>query len=81
MANQGLTDLIREVNETNTILDSAKTYIQGVPGLINDAVAQATANGATAEELAPLTQLAADLDAKANDVAAAIQANTSAKKA
>lgn len=70
--------ILAEITATETVLDSAVVYIQSVPGLIHDAVAAATANGATAAELAPLTALATELQGKADAVKAAITANTAA---
>lgn len=73
---QAVDDVIAKVRETETVLDSALAYIQAVPGLIRDAVTAAVANGATAEELAPLTTLSSELQAKATAVKDALVANT-----
>lgn len=73
-------NLIDKINAQEAVDDSAIAFANGVPTLINNAVAAATANGATAEELQPLTDLAASLDAKSQALAAAILANTPAAK-
>lgn len=51
---------------------AAVAFIQSVPQRITDAVAAAVGNGATAEELAPLTQLVADMKTSADAVTAAL---------
>ena len=76
MANPNLTRLIDEVTETEGVIDSAVAFINGVPALISAAIAQALANGATEQELAPLQTLAADLDAKSQALAVAVAANS-----
>jgi len=76
MAGQPLVDLVDEVSEEITIMKSATTLISGFGQRLADAVAAALANGATAEELAPLTDLKAELDSTGNDLAAAVSANT-----
>jgi hypothetical protein len=77
MASQ-LDDLIAQVQTTEGVLDSAVTFIQGVPALITSAVNAALANGATAAQLAPLGQLSTDLSAKTAALKAAIAANSPA---
>lgn len=77
MANPILAELEATVRNTNGVIDSAIAFVNGVPGLIQAAVEQALANGATAEELAPFTVLEADLEAKATDLANAIASNPS----
>jgi hypothetical protein len=78
MANQALTDLISEVNRTTTLDDSILAFLQGVPGLIQTAVDAAMANGASAAELQPLTQLKTDLSSKNDLIVAAMSTNTPA---
>ena len=51
-------------------------FSTGLPKLIADAVAAAIANGATAAQLAPLTDLAATLSTSTPAVMAALLANT-----
>lgn len=74
-----LEDLTTEIAAAETVIDGAIIYINGVPGLIADAVAKATANGATAEQLAPVAALGGELKAKADALQAAIVANTPAQ--
>ena len=76
--NADLQALLDETTDVETVLDSAVTFITGVPALIDAAVKQAVANGATADELKPLAQLSTDLKTKADAVKAAIAANTPA---
>lgn len=73
-----LDQLTTEVASNHTVDGSAVTFIQGVPGLIAAAVAEATKNGATEAQLAPLQALIDDIKASSTAVAAAITANTSA---
>jgi hypothetical protein len=76
MAGQPLTDLVDEVSEEITIMKSASVLIRGFNQRLTDAVAAALANGATEAELAPLTDLKAELDTTGNDLASAVSENT-----
>ncbi len=78
MAGQPLTDLVTEVTDDETVMDSATTLINGFQTRLDAAVAAALAGGATAAELAPLTALSAELKAKKDALAAAVIANTPA---
>lgn len=69
-------DLVAAVAAKDTVDDSVMVYIAGVPKLVTDAVTAAMANGATAAELAPITAVIADLQARGTAMAAAIVANT-----
>jgi hypothetical protein len=69
-------EVVREITETRGVIQSAVTLINGISARIQAAVEAALANGATAEELAPVTEALAALDADANELAAAVQANT-----
>jgi len=71
-----LSTLIDEITKTGTVVDSAVVFINGVPGLIADAVAKAVANGATEAELKPVRDLGDQLKAKSDALAAALTANT-----
>lgn len=73
--NPDLQALLDETTDVEGALDSAVTFIGGVPGLIDAAVQKALANGATAEELKPLGQLSTDLKAKSAAIRDAIAAN------
>jgi hypothetical protein len=67
--------LVTAVENFETVADGATALITGFQARLDAAVAAATANGATAEQLAPLTQLSADVKAKADALAAAVTAN------
>jgi len=75
MTNQIVGILADEVAQTIGVIDSAVVLIQGIQQRIADAVTSALANGATADELAPFTQLEADLEAKRTALADAVAAN------
>lgn len=75
-ANPGLEQLRANVERMNTVATSAVTLIAGIPGLIQNAVNQALANGATAEELQPVLDLGTQLGTNADALAAAVAANT-----
>ena len=75
MTNPILDELTTTVTNTEGVIESATAFINGVPALIDAAVQKALEGGATPEQLAPLTQLSADLKAKADALAAAVAAN------
>lgn len=68
--------LSAKVNKCNTIIDSTDTFVRGIPALIADAVAKAQTAGATPEQLQALNDLGAALEAKADQLAADVVANT-----
>jgi hypothetical protein len=68
--------LLAQVAASDTVFDSAVTFINGVPALISAAVAAAVAGGATPAQVAPLTALAADVKSKSDAISAALVANT-----
>jgi NH3-dependent NAD+ synthetase len=70
--------LVAEVAEDVTVMDGATALVNGISDRITAAVAAAVANGATEAQLAPLTNLASDLDAAANRLSSAVSANTPA---
>lgn len=74
--NAAIDAVIANVAAEDTVVDSAIVFINGVPKLITDAVAAAVANGATAAQLAPLTDLATGLTTKTAALKAALMANT-----
>lgn len=76
MPNPTVQSTIDAITNANSVDDSVLAYVTGVPALISAAVAAAIANGATADELAPLTQLSTDLTSKTAAIQAAIAANT-----
>jgi hypothetical protein len=75
MGNEVLTALAQEVTDTVGVEESAVVALDGVAARIQAAVDAALANGATAEELAPVTDEIANLKATREKLAAAIAAN------
>jgi len=78
MAHADLTGLIAQIKANTDVEDSALIFINGSAARLQAAIDAATANGATAAELAPVQ---AEVDAqkqKSTELAAAIQANTPA---
>jgi hypothetical protein len=67
--------LTTEVQATEGVIDSATTFINGVAQKIADAVAAAMADGLTAAQLQPFSDLGAEMKSKADALAAAIAAN------
>lgn len=76
MANPVLADLQAEVEHTVGVVNSAVTFINGVAARIEAAVQAALANGATAAELAPVTDEVTALKAASDSLANAIAANS-----
>lgn len=73
-----LTPVINEMTEDETVMDGATTFINSVPGLMQAAVSAAVSNGATADQLQPVSDLATALAAKRAALLAALTANTPA---
>lgn len=71
-----ITDLTDAVTAEDTVVDSAITFIQGVPALVQAAKDAALAAGATETQLAALTNLKTGLDAKSQALKDALTANT-----
>ncbi len=71
-----LQQLQDQVTKTTGILDSATTFINGVPALIQKAKDDAIANGATEAQLQPVEDLAKAMSDKADALAAAVAANS-----
>lgn len=71
-AQQAIADLQAQTAATATVIDSAVTALTGVHTMIDAAVAKALENGATAEQLAPVTEATAALKAKTQALADAI---------
>jgi hypothetical protein len=69
-------NVVAAVAASDTVVNSAIVYINSVPQLIQTAVTAALNGGATAAELAPLTALVTDLQAKSSALQAALTANT-----
>lgn len=75
-----LAALDAEVTRATTIQASAAALIRGIAGRIQTAVDAALANGATAEQLAPVSAEVDALKASSSDLEAAVSENTSAAK-
>ncbi len=73
-----LADLAAEVTATTTVMASAAALIRGIAARVQAAVDAALANGATAEELAPVQAEVDALKASETDLGAAISENTPA---
>ena len=71
-----LSDEIAAVEKANTVMGSATVLISGFQARLDAAVSEALANGATAEQLQPLSDLSVELGASADALAAAVVANT-----
>ena len=76
MANPAVQTAIDAMTAATSLDDSVLAFLNGVPAMIAAAKAEAVANGATAEELAPFDALSAELTAKGAAVKAALVANT-----
>src|SRR3954471_21302871 len=66
-----IAQLTAEVNKATTVEKSAQTLIEGIKARVDAAVADALANGATAEQLQPLTALGTALDTESDNLQAA----------
>lgn len=67
-----LNDLASQVTATSGVIASAVTLISGFSARLDAAVAAALANGATAAELAPITDEVAALKSGTDALAAAV---------
>ena len=74
-----LSDEIAAIQQATEVIDSAIVLVNSIPTLIETAVAKAVENGATAEQLQPLSDLSEALKAQADALAAAVVANTPAE--
>jgi hypothetical protein len=79
--NQVLDELKQEVTDTVGVMESAKVFIDGSNARMQTAVDSALANGATAEQLAPVTDEIAAMKAERDALAASIAANSPAAPA
>lgn len=75
MANPDLQADLDKTRATKGVLQSVLVWMNGYNDRLRAAVAAAMANGATAEELAPLTAEIGDTALVADQVAAAVAAN------
>jgi len=71
-----LQPLIDQMTRAATLEAAAVAFIEAVPARITEAVTAAIANGATAEQLVPLTDLGTALDAQGDALANALFAGT-----
>jgi len=71
-----LDDLSAAVTRATTVNASAIALINGIGARIQAAVDAAIAGGATAEQLAPVQAEVDALNASANDLSKAVEANT-----
>lgn len=71
-----LDDTMAAMTQATTVQASAIVFISGVPGLIQAAIDKATLGGATAAQLAPFTDLAAQLKTESDALQTALTANT-----
>jgi hypothetical protein len=78
MASAILTNLDAEVTKATTVMSSAVILIKGIAARVQTAVSAALANGATAQELAPVQAEADALAASSTDLANAVIENTPA---
>ena len=76
MANPVLADLQAAVTRNTDVVNSAVTLINGIAARLQAAVDAALANGATEAELQPVVDEVAALNANADALAAAVNANT-----
>lgn len=76
MPHPAIGNVTTDVTQATTVQRSAIVLINGIAGRIDAAVAKALENGATAEELVPLSTLSDELEAATTELAAAVSANT-----
>lgn len=69
---------IDAITQATEVIDSALVLIRSIPTLISTAAEAALANGATAEQLQPLSDLSELLGMKAQELAQAVIDNTPA---
>ena len=67
--------VLAQVTATSTVIDSAVVLINGFHDMLTKAVSEALANGATAAELAPVSDALAVIKGKTDALAAAVAAN------
>lgn len=79
MASQVPQNVLDQVAATKGVLESVKAFLDAEPArhqqIVDAAVAAAMANGATAEQLAPVQAIVDELKLDTDAVAAAIAAN------
>jgi hypothetical protein len=75
MPPQVLADLTTSVQSTVGVMQSAEVALNGVAAKVAAAVQAALANGATAEQLAPVSDLVVALNNESTALATAVAAN------
>lgn len=75
MSSPILQQLTEQVTATTGVEQSAVVFINGVQAKIDAAVAAALENGATAEQLQPVSDLSNEMQTQSTALAAAIAAN------
>jgi len=75
MANPNLASDIAAIRATKGVVESATVFINGTAARIRAAIDEALANGATADELVPLSTAVDEMEAKAAELSSAIAAN------
>lgn len=70
-----LDQLNTQVTNTKGVEESATALIEGFQQRLDDAVAKALENGATAEQLQPLSDLSNEMETQTEALAAAVAAN------
>lgn len=78
MAGPALANITADVTRATTVVKSATVLINGIAARIDAAVQAAIQNGATAEELAPVSTLSDELETEVGHLATAVEANTPA---
>ena len=78
MANPSLDALSAQITNATTVEASATALINGIAAQIASAVQAAIANGATAAELKPVSDLGTALQTQSDALQAAVTANTPA---
>lgn len=71
-----INDLRQSVERATTVTDGAVLFIEGVPNLIQTAIDEAVAAGATPEQTQAFNDLKAKLDTDIAELEAALLANT-----
>jgi hypothetical protein len=78
---QAIASLQAQVTQETTVNQSAVTLLNGIPALIQAAVSQAQAAGATPAQLQALTDLGTTIASNTSGLSAAVTANTPAAPA
>lgn len=71
-ARENLTNVSADISAARTVIQGATIFVQKVPQMIEDAKAAVLANGATAEEVQPISDLSDLLEAEATTLVTAM---------